>query len=66
MLEGELDAHLDYYKHQPSNNPNSRNGHTTKKIKTALGESIIQVSRDRNASFSPMLVPKRTSCMLKE
>lgn len=61
MLEGELDAHLDYGKHQQSNNPNSRNGHITKKVKTALGESSIQVPRDRDASFNPMLVPKRTS-----
>ncbi len=26
ILEGELDAHLDYEKHQKSTNPNSRNG----------------------------------------
>ncbi len=61
MLEGELDAHLDYDKHQKSKNPNSRNGYITKKVKTALGESNIQVPRDRDASFNPMLVPKRTS-----
>lgn len=61
MLEGELDAHLDYGKHQPSNNPNSRNGYASKKVKTALGESTIAVPRDRDASFTPMLVPKRTN-----
>lgn len=33
MLEGELDAHLDYEKHQPSDSSNSRNGFTTKKVK---------------------------------
>ncbi len=59
ILEGELDAHLDYEKHQKSTNPNSRNGYSSKKIKTSLGESQIKVPRDREASFNPMLVPKR-------
>lgn len=61
MLEGELDAHLDYSKHQTSSSSNSRNGYGSKKIKTSLGESTIQVPRDRESSFNPMLVPKRTS-----
>lgn len=59
ILEGELDAHLDYEKHQKSDNPNYRNGHTSKQIKTIYGESEIKVPRDREASFNPMLVPKR-------
>ena len=59
ILEGELDAHLDYEKHQKSDNPNSRNGYSTKKIKTSLGETEIKVPRDRKSSFNPMLVPKR-------
>ncbi len=29
LLEGELDAHLDYQKHQKSKGANYRNGHTT-------------------------------------
>jgi putative transposase len=33
LLEGELDAHLGYDKNQKSDNPNSRNGHISKKIK---------------------------------
>ena len=33
ILEGELDAHLDYNKHQVSDNTNSRNGYASKKIK---------------------------------
>lgn len=61
MLEGELDAHLDYEKHQISNNSNSLNGYTSKKVKTSLGESNINIPRDRDASFNPMLVPKRTN-----
>lgn len=59
MLEGELDGHLDYNKHQRSTGSNSRNGHSRKKIKTSFGESEIAVPRDREASFNPMIVPKR-------
>ncbi len=61
ILEGELDAHLEYDKHQKSNNPNSRNGYGTKTIKTHLGETQIQVPRDRDSTFNPMLIKKRES-----
>ena len=59
MLEGELDGHLDYGKHQRSRAGNSRNGHSKKKVRTSFGESEITVPRDRDASFNPMIVPKR-------
>ena len=61
MLEGEMDAHLGYEKHQKANEANSRNGYQNKKIKTELGEHQIEVPRDRDSSFNPMLVPKRKS-----
>lgn len=61
MLEGELDAHLRYEKHQISDNPNSRNGHSSKTIKNSFGEAEIKVPRDRDGSFEPALVPKRKS-----
>ena len=59
MLEGELDAHLGYEKHQNSDNSNSRNGHSSKTIKNSFGEAEIKVPRDRDGSFEPALVPKR-------
>lgn len=59
MLEGELDGHLGYDKHEQSTNGNSRNGYGKKKIRTSYGESEISVPRDRDASFNPMIVPKR-------
>lgn len=59
LLEGELDAHLDYEKHQKSKGSNYRNGHTTKRIKSSFGETEINVPRDRDSSFNPMLVKKR-------
>ncbi len=61
ILEGELDAHLDYEKHKKSSTGNVRNGYSKKKLKTSLGETEIQVPRDREGSFSPMLVKKRES-----
>ncbi len=61
MLEGELDAHLDYSKHESRKDTNSRNGYSSKQIKTSYGEEKIQVPRDREASFNPMLIPKRKS-----
>jgi len=59
MLEGELNDHLGYDKNQKSDNPNARNGYSEKKLRTSMGESNIQVPRDRDASFNPMIVPKR-------
>lgn len=60
MLEGEIDDHLDYAKHQRSDNPNFRNGSSTKRIKTTYGESQITIPRDRDSSFEPQIVPKRS------
>lgn len=59
LLEAELDGHLDYSKHGKSDNTNARNGHITKTIKSKFGESTIKVPRDREASFDPIIVPKR-------
>ena len=59
MLEGELDDHLGYEKGKTSTNPNARNGVSHKTVRTSYGESEIQVPRDREATFNPMIVPKR-------
>ncbi len=63
MLEGELDAHLGYEKHEKTTIPNARNGFSNKKITTSFGESEIQVPRDRDASFNPIIVPKRQNML---
>lgn len=57
-LNGELDAHLGYEKHQKSATANSRNGHTTKTLKTEDGEFQLNTPRDREGSFEPQLVKK--------
>ena len=61
ILEGELDNHLGYAKHAKSDQPNSRNGYGSKTIKTDFGETRIDVPRDRDSSFEPIIVPKRKS-----
>ena len=62
MLEGEMDSHLGYEKHSPEgiNTGNSRNGKASKKVKTTLGEIVLEVPRDRNSSFEAILIPKRS------
>jgi len=60
-LEGELDAHLGYAKHDPAGRDggNSRNGHRAKTVLTDVGPVEIDVPRDRDASFAPAIVAKR-------
>lgn len=42
MLEGELDAHLGYDKHDKSLGYNARNGFSTKKVKTSyVGRTLL-------------------------
>jgi putative transposase len=59
ILEGEMDDHLSYPKHQKSNTSNSRNGYQEKRLKTSDGEIYIKVPRDRDSTFTPKIVPKR-------
>lgn len=61
MLEGEFDVHLGYAKNQRKQTENSRNGFSDKAIRSSFGESQIVVPRDRDASFNPMIIPKRKS-----
>jgi len=60
-LEGELDDHLGYGKHDPAGRDggNSRNGHRDKTVLTDIGKVEISVPRDRDASFDPKIVAKR-------
>ena len=60
MLESEMDEHLGYSSYERSDNENSRNGKKTKKLRSHNGEIEIEVPQDRDSSFEPVLVPKRT------
>ena len=57
--EEELTSHLGYEKYQESENPNYRNGHNKKSLKTKYGEIDVAIPRDRDGTFEPKLVPKR-------
>lgn len=59
ILEGEMDNHLGYEKHGESLGENARNGYGKKKLRNQFGQTAIQVPRDRNSTFEPVLVPKR-------
>jgi putative transposase len=60
-LEGEMDGHLGYRKHDPAGDGsgNSRNGHRAKTVLTDTRPVEISVPRDRDASFEPKIVAKR-------
>lgn len=57
-LEGEMDKHLGYSKHDRAGDGsgNSRNGKTRKRLKRELGELKIDAPRDRNGTFEPKAV----------
>jgi transposase-like protein len=61
--EVELDSHLGYEKHQESTNPNYRNGHNKKTLKSKYGDVDVAIPRDREGTFEPQLVKKRETLL---
>lgn len=61
LLQAEMDEHVGYEKHaaESSQFSNSRNGKSTKKVKSRLGEIDLEIPRDRDGTFEPQLIPKR-------
>jgi putative transposase len=59
-LAAELTSHLGYEEGDPGgrNGLNSRNGYTGKTVQTEVGSIPLSVPRDRDSSFTPLLVPK--------
>lgn len=61
LLQGEMENHLGYASGaRAAETENRRNGYQSKTLKSRFGEIPIQVPRDRDATFEPQLVPKRT------
>jgi putative transposase len=60
MLDAEMSEHLGYDKNAPEGHHtgNSRNGYTSKTVKTDTGPVEIRIPRDRAGTFEPQLVPK--------
>jgi len=59
-LNAELTHHLGYEKHErvAEKGENARNGASEKTLETEQGEMVVQVPRDRNATFEPQIVRK--------
>lgn len=57
-LNAELDDHLGYSKHEQSSTDNSRNGYSSKTVKTEDGQLELNTPRDRDGTFEPQLVKK--------
>ena len=60
-LEAEMDTHLGYVKNDNAgdNTGNSRNGHTGKSVIMDDNSTVeIEVPRDRNSTFEPVIIPK--------
>ena len=59
-LEVELSDHVGYDRGDPEASmfPNSRNGTFPKTVATEIGDVELAVPRDRQGTFTPMLVPK--------
>ena len=62
MLQGEMDQHLGYETndHSDKETTNRRNGYGHKSLKTTMGDVEIQTPRDREGTFEPKIIPKRS------
>ena len=60
FLEAEMDEALGYSKYDYKNKAtdNSRNGYSTKQVKTSMGKMNISIPRDRKSEFEPRIIPK--------
>lgn len=59
-LETELDDELGYsrYDYRNKSTENSRNGHSSKTLRTSFGDVEVAVPRDRKGEFEPQLLKK--------
>lgn len=62
MLQGEMESHLGYGSNDrgAKGTENRRNGYTSKTVKSSMGDIAIRTPRDRDGSFQPQIIPKRT------
>jgi len=61
-LQVEMSDHLGYDRHDPvgRGSGNSRNGSTTKTVRTDIGDVELAVPRDRAGTFNPAVIPKHS------
>jgi transposase-like protein len=60
-LEAELENHLQ--ENRQEEEPNRRNGHGTKQLRTSEGTMELSTPRDRSGSFEPEIVKKRQTIL---
>jgi transposase-like protein len=66
VMDAELTTHLGYDKNEkrPAGGTNARNGHSSKWLRSDDGELEVNVPRDREGDFEPILVPKHLNAIL--
>ena len=59
-LKAELDDQLGYsrYEYKNKDTDNSRNGHSSKTLRTSFGDVEVSVPRDRKSEFEPKVLRK--------
>ena len=67
-LETELDEELVYsrYDYRNKNTENSRNGHSSKTLRTSFGDVEVAVPRDRKGEFEPQLLKKNQTSISQD
>ena len=67
-LDAELDDELGYSKYDYRNKEtdNSRNGHSSKRLKTSFEEVEVAVPRDRKGEFEPQLLKKHQTSISQD
>ena len=67
-LEAELDEDLGYSKYDYKNKTtdNSRNGHSSKNLRTSFGDVEVSVPRDRKGEFEPQLLKKNQTSISQD
>jgi putative transposase len=58
ILDREMESQLGYDKHAQSDSKNRRNGSSQKTILTQTGPVNLDIPRDREGAFQPVLIPK--------
>ena len=67
-LEAELDDELGYSKYDYKNKDtdNSRNGHSSKTLRTSFGDVDVSVPRDRKGEFEPQVLKKNQTSVSQD
>lgn len=67
-LDAEMDEHLGYdrYDTKEKETEDSRNGHSSKTLRTSFGNTPIQVPRDRKGEFEPMILKKNQTSISQD